>query len=509
MYVFTLNLCRAILTIYFAVFGNTQPAQQPQAGGGLFGNTGGSLFGNNQQQQQQQQQPAQNNFSLFGQNKPAAPATGGGLFGGGFGQSTTNTNTAPQQQSTGLFGNSLGQSTNQSTGAFGGGLFGAKPATQTQPQSQPLGGSLFGNSLGVSALNPPSVGGGGQGSLQASIAQPQSANLPIFTMLPATAPSLQLSHLTRKKTPFDIPNRVLPPRPLSYVPGATKLRGYTSTSSKPVSTNGFNGSNSLFGTSTSGKSGSLGLSTMNGRADGAGTSSVLGSGSRRSVKKLILDRKVDPSDLMRRSSTPVSSKPSNKPTFVPALVHAALQHEALSTPPPAATPPPATRGKETRPIANNATTPQNSEPQEGEYWTSPPIDVLQGMGHPELSAVSNFVVGRVGFGEVHFLEPVDLTAFGKLSDLLGDQVRFDPMECAVYPDTTDVDKPPVGSGLNVPTRIKLFRCWPINKATREPIKDESSPAMGRYRKMLSHMKGTKFESYDAEKGTWTFTVDHF
>lgn len=481
------------------MFGNTQQTQQPQTGGSLFGNTGGGgLFGNNQQQPANQQQPPTqaNSFGLFGQ-KPAAPAAGGGLFGGGFGQNTANTNAAPQQQTTSLFGAPLGQSTTQPSG-FGGGLFGAKPQPQPQQASQPLGGSLFGNSLNASALNT-STTGVGQGSLVASIAQPQAANLPIFSLLPADpSPNLKNYQLAGKKTRFDMSSRSAP-RPISYQPGATKLRGYTSLS-QPTTINGLNGSLGLFG---SRNSGSLTASTANGHAGTFGSGSVLGTGQRNSVKKLVLDRKVNPADLIRRSSTPSSGKP----TFVPALVIAARQHDALSAPPQGATPPLSNRSKSRQVV--QAPGDGAADLQEGEYWTKPPYSELTEMGYEELSAVPNLVVGRVGFGEVHFLEPVDLTTLVKLADLLGDVVRLDHMECAVYPDSDDVDKPPVGSGLNVKTRISLLRCWPLDKATREPIKDEGHPAVVKHVKRLKNLRDTEFEGFDIETGKWTFTVEHF
>ena len=115
----------------------------------------------------------------------------------------------------------------------------------------------------------------------------------------------------------------------------------------------------------------------------------------------------------------------------------------------------------------------------------------------------------MGYGEIHFLDPVDLTGLPKLGSLLGEIVRFDDKECSVYPDSDDVDKPPPGSGLNVRARIVLVRCWALDKATREPIKDEKHPMAVRHYKRLKHMKDTHFEGFAIEEGKWAFTVDHF
>ena len=77
------------------------------------------------------------------------------------------------------------------------------------------------------------------------------------------------------------------------------------------------------------------------------------------------------------------------------------------------------------------------------------------------------------------------------------------------PDLDEADKPPPGSGLNVSARITLVHCWALDKATREPIKDEKHPMAVRHLKRLKNMKNTHFESFDVEEGKWVFKVDHF
>lgn len=515
------------MSIYLIVFGGTQPTQQPQTGG-LFGG-GGGLFGNNtQQQQSNQQQPAQaNNLGLFGA-RPAAPATGGGLFGGGsaFGQTNANNpNTAAPQQSTGLFGAPLSQSTNQpSTGLFGGGggLFGAKPAAPalglSQLNAQPLGGSLFGNTLNASALN---ATAGQQGSLFASIDQPVTKNLPIFSMLPAQSNGLNFDQYQKKRTSMFEPPSSLS-RPLGYKPGkgaaTTKLRGYNSIMLN-ASTISPTPTNALGLSSLGSKPNPLGLSGFNGRGSNGSEafgSSVLGAGPKTSVKKLVLDRKIDAADLLRRGSSPSPGKAS----FNPALSVAAREKQSVPTPPAITYSPAPTirnRGSITGPpsaggateAARDSVVHEDKEPQEGDYWCKPSVPTLSLMSFDDIAELRGLVVGRVGFGKIEFLDPVDLTTLAKLSHLLGEQIRFDTQECIVYPDSDDIDKPPPGSGLNVRARITLLRCWPLDKATREPIKDETLPQVIKHTKRLKHMKGTKFEGFDIQEGKWTFTVDHF
>jgi len=139
------------------------------------------------------------------------------------------------------------------------------------------------------------------------------------------------------------------------------------------------------------------------------------------------------------------------------------------------------------------------------------LDVLRNKSNEELLAFEGLVVGRKGYGEVHFLEPVDLTSLPRLSALLGQVVQIDNKECCVYPDSVEGDdvKPKPGEGINVKARIVLYGCWPVDKATREPIKDENHPLFVRHLNRLKKMKFTKFEDYDIAQGKWTFSVDHF
>lgn len=521
------------------VFGNTQQSQP--AGTGLFGGGGGGLFGNTQNQQQNQQQTGTTSAfgggGLFG-NKPATttPGTGGGLFGG-FG--TNNNNNAAgagtQQTGGGLFGN-LGTSTNNqaSTNTFGtgGGLFGAKPAGTafgTTPSNQTGsttlgGGPLFGGStFGASTAAPVPQ----QGSLTASIAQPIGTTMPVYSMLQSGPRATILDQQPKKKPAFfaELPTRSPQPRiQLNYQPAVSQLRGFG------ASTN--NGSSLL----TSGKPHALALSKANAKSlgpeaflNGSLSSPGLGSGSRHSVKKLILDKKVEPSDLFLKSG--ISNTP--KVTFNPSLSVAAREIEATagvssssqqrySSPAPIAndsTPRRSNRytadasesdlSSPTKSAAPLDRESQQIELQEGDYYVKPDLEILKRKSYDELSSFEGLVVGRVGYGEIHFLEPVDLTGLPKLGALLGELVRFDDKECSVYPDSEDVDKPLPGSGLNVKARIILIRCWPLDKATREPIKDETHPSVIKHIRRLKHIKDTQFEDFEIEEGKWTFTVDHF
>ncbi|EIW82263.1 hypothetical protein CONPUDRAFT_136791 [Coniophora puteana RWD-64-598 SS2] len=504
------------------LFGNTQTTQPS---GGLFGNTsGGGLFGNNNQQNQQ---PAQTS-SLFGQ-KPAGAAAGGGLFGG-FGANTNNTTQGTGQQ-TNLWGQPSGQATTQqpaSTNAFGTSLFGSKPpgAPNTSTSNTGFGNSLFGGGLGQSTNLNASSAAPVQGSLTASIAEPINNSMPIFSLLPPGPRSVTLDQQPKKKPGFfvDVPTRSPVPRlQLGYAPANSKLRGFGASTAGAQGNNQF--SSSLL---PNGKSNALSLSKIEGRASpgpdslfGRSSSPALGSGPRQSVKKLVLDKKVEPSDLFTRSASPAARSSPGKVLFNPALSQAAREKEiarekdalvAVSGPQNDAAPTKKSLNRFSAPGTSSAVNEDKLEPaklKHGDYWVKPDLKDLVHVGYEQLVAFEGLIVGRIGYGEIHFLEPVDLTNLSRLGSLLGEVVRFDEKECSVYPDSDDVDKPTPGSGLNVRARIILENCWTVDKATREPIKDEKHPAAVKHLKRLKGMRDTHFESFDIKNGRWTFTVDHF
>jgi nuclear pore complex protein Nup98-Nup96 len=490
------------------VFGNTQQQQpQQQQAGGLFGGQTTGLFGTTQQNQPAQQNPL--GGGLFGQ-KTTTPGTG--LFG-------STTTTTPAQTGSLFGGNTLGQPQNQQTTAGFGNFFG-KPATANGSATQPS--TLFGSTNqtpSVFAVN--GANSTAQGTLTAAIDQPVNTNIPIFSLLPS-GPQLNPldASFAKKKAEFfvDVPTRSsIPVVSRGTAPVNSKIRGagrgFTSSTYLGASTNNLGSSLSF----SSSKSNALSLNKSSTQRGDLTTDSFsgpsFGSGNRDSVKKLVMDKKVDLFDWVPKSADVA---------FNPALSVATREKEAINGPLGAArntpsTPtinPPSriqarTPNRFTAQSTADVTDDQPSELKEGEYWSEPPMAALSSWGHNELIAIEKLVVGRVGYGKITFLESVDLTGSGSVKQLFGDLVRFDDKECSVYPDLDNADKPPPGSGLNVQARVELDGCWPVDKATREPIKDEGHPQMVKHLKRLKGMKDTQFDSFDMKDGKWAFTVDHF
>lgn len=145
----------------------------------------------------------------------------------------------------------------------------------------------------------------------------------------------------------------------------------------------------------------------------------------------------------------------------------------------------------------------------GEYYTKPSLETLQKLPASALHAVEDLVVGRVGYGEVAFQEPVDLTTISSVEDLLGGIVVLEDRNASVYAGDYEEDKPAPGQGLNVPAVITLEHCHPLDKATRKPIKDPDHPRLVQHIKRLKSLEDTNFIDFDVAEGRWTFRVVGF
>ncbi|TNY20503.1 nucleoporin autopeptidase-domain-containing protein, partial [Rhodotorula diobovata] len=144
-----------------------------------------------------------------------------------------------------------------------------------------------------------------------------------------------------------------------------------------------------------------------------------------------------------------------------------------------------------------------------DYYTIPSLETLQKLPAAKLRSVPDLVVGRKGYGQVAFSHPVDLTTLSSVDELLGGLVRLEERNATVYPDEYEASKPPPGEGLNVPATITLERCFPLDKATRKPIRDKAHPRVAQHVKRLRALEGTSFIEYDAETGAWCFEVETF
>ncbi|XP_001658483.2 nuclear pore complex protein Nup98-Nup96 [Aedes aegypti] len=140
------------------------------------------------------------------------------------------------------------------------------------------------------------------------------------------------------------------------------------------------------------------------------------------------------------------------------------------------------------------------------YYTIPTLDeILQLMDADGRCVVPNFTIGRKGYGNVYFNEPIDVANLN-----LDEIVHFRHKEVIIYPD--DENKPPVGQGLNRKAQITLDQVWPHDKALHEPIKDPHRLALMDYEGKLRRVcdkHDTRFLEYRPDTGSWVFKVEHF
>ncbi|KAG8992975.1 hypothetical protein FRB94_008235 [Tulasnella sp. JGI-2019a] len=541
---------------------NQQNQTQPTAGGGLFGNT--SLFAPKPTQPAtaglfgaQQTQPAAPTNNLFGSTAQA----GGGLFGGFNAQSAQQQQQQQpqqQQQQTSLFG----------AKPIGTGLFGNTGTNQPQQ----AGTGLFGNSqIGGQTNTQPSLFGQSQtGLAQQGQLQPQPTMVAtIDANFYSTNPLLQSSangpaHITT------VPSKVAPPLlytkkaiPRVNAPKVGRLRGFSTPPQNSLSLGGSTSFNaSLMGSPlnrpSSASSNRLGTA-LGGLSESASSGGLNPDAfkPKSSVKKLVLPSKVDPSswnESVDAASRAVQaelgasassaggglglsmSAPRSKVSWDPQLGRAARESNMLAGRPSPGPGTPQTLGGlgRSQPRLSGPSPSQTfrhiSEPNEtptkvpqsvmknrdrtidpsekpGEYWTEPPLHKLRGQSFDALSHVEHFRVNRTGYGSIEFLRPVNLTTLKSIDDIPGTYVVFDLKECVVYPDESE--KPPAGEGLNVPSRIVLTGCWPIDKSTQEPITDANNPRVAAHVKRLQKIPDAAFKDYEPVSGTWTFEVPHF
>lgn len=132
-----------------------------------------------------------------------------------------------------------------------------------------------------------------------------------------------------------------------------------------------------------------------------------------------------------------------------------------------------------------------------EYYTVPSISELSARTMTELQRVENFTVGRKGYGEISWVEPVDVR--GLDLDVVVDIQRG---EFAVYPERE-------AHQLDAHARVKLEGMFKKDK-TGNPTSDaDKIERYGRKLKQFCESNNMQFEKYDALKGIWELEVWRF
>lgn len=537
------------------LFGN---AGQQQPSGGLFGNTqqnqGGGLFGN---------KPATSGTGgLFGGAAGTTGTGGGGLFGGIGTQNTQQSSGGglfgsanAQQKPAGLFGGStatnagtgglfsnLGQ-TNQNQPALGSSLFSSQ---NQQPQNQqPAGSSLFGASGSSLLQTSMNTNPYGNDALFAGLATPTQSPGPLATPLSSSQKNRKSAILPQHKLNPAQSTRLLTPqnkRPGGYGFTYSTYGTPTSASSQSSPLNG-----SIFSGGSISRSLGKSLSTSNLRNSFTPDTSILAPGAfsttgrsfgSGSLKKLNINRSINsrpslfddaspakrvsfagPSENGLTNGTTVNGSASGalvvrdesgdaSPTASSATINSEATNGTSSRPEMEKV-----NGKELTPVPENGPlAPRTSaslniqngqalDPKPGPYYSEPPMDQLKKMSKRELESIPNFVVGRDKIGKIEFNKgkPVNLSET-PLDKIFADIVLLNARNATVYGEHCSVPKPPLGSGLNYPSRVILGNSWPRNKAGKKDAK---------HVERLKRVNNTEFEDYRVDTGEWIFSVPHF
>lgn len=455
-----------------ALFGNTATTGQPPSGSNIFGNVANN-------------------------NQPTTSASS--LFGNTTGQTSGNLNSLNNSTNS-LFGSSFNQYSSS-----GGPLI-----ASLDQASYSLNGTNVSNSSGAgSALTPNQS----LGPLTQSIS---SSATPTGTRSGRSSPHKAPS-ATRLLTPY---NRNVP-----YTPSRTEndLRRANSSYSIRASAKIFDDlSNSLrfshkknemktlviqrspnIFEELTGSPSSLSSQHLIGPAESNGTSydSVKTSSSTPSLAPAPYQNKVDDYNHSKNSSngTTISKNSNHKKNSSQDVLFSPFARRNSTT-----------QSKPQQPSKLSNVVHINQTATDEGYWISPSLPALYSMTPSELSHLSNLVVGRKGYGQIAWNEPVDLTTINDLSDILGNFVSILHGKIIVYPDVDSKD--PIGTGINHPSTVTLENMYKVDYSTKQPIKDPSDP---RYIKHISILRrniesrGGEFLAFDANHGTWTFRVPHF
>ncbi|XP_032811518.1 nuclear pore complex protein Nup98-Nup96-like [Petromyzon marinus] len=140
------------------------------------------------------------------------------------------------------------------------------------------------------------------------------------------------------------------------------------------------------------------------------------------------------------------------------------------------------------------------------YFTIPSLEELGRMVDEDgVCTVTNFVIGRVGYGSILFPGRMDVSGLD-----LDAIVHIRRKEVIVYPD--DGSKPRVGQGLNRRAEVTLDGVWPTDKTSRTPIRSPERLQRMEYGARLEKAalrQGARFLEYRPESGSWVFEVNHF
>ncbi|CAJ0932375.1 unnamed protein product, partial [Mesorhabditis belari] len=142
-----------------------------------------------------------------------------------------------------------------------------------------------------------------------------------------------------------------------------------------------------------------------------------------------------------------------------------------------------------------------------DYFSDPPLDRLKNQIDDDyIDLPDGLLVGRLTYGSVFWPGPLRISKDININKV----VVFRNKEVTVYPN--EDQKPSVGEELNRCAEVTLERVWPVEKETKQLIKDPEVLIGMKWRERLERISarmGANFKDYRPTTGSWVFRVDHF
>ncbi|KAJ3413654.1 Nuclear pore complex protein Nup98-Nup96 [Chytridiales sp. JEL 0842] len=149
-----------------------------------------------------------------------------------------------------------------------------------------------------------------------------------------------------------------------------------------------------------------------------------------------------------------------------------------------------------------------------QYVMEPEYHILMQLPDKDLRSLPNFTITRSRYGQIRFLQPVNLLEASPtgcrcgIRDIPSQVVIINRKEVEVNPEG-NTPACAVGTGLNVEAEVSLYGCWPKEYMQRNISVCNKAKILANYAQRLKLVEGTSLLDYSATTGSWIFKVDHF
>jgi len=139
-----------------------------------------------------------------------------------------------------------------------------------------------------------------------------------------------------------------------------------------------------------------------------------------------------------------------------------------------------------------------------EYIINPSVEQMSEMNAADLAAVTDFTIFRPNYGKIEWIGAVDVR---KLD--VDKSISIEDQAISVYlVEEAEGNKPDVGSRLNRPAVVTIYKMFPKSKGSNDITPAELQKYERKVARQTEKMNA-ELISFDAEKGEWCFRTQHF